>query len=174
MDADLSPGDVIAADLDGTIVLDDGVTTWNPARAREFLGIVKTWGPYVATVEGIHDGDTIEVGLVLAKTGKQKADVDLGFNVHRGPLGTTMVRQSVRLFGCNAPELKTPEGQASVAFLRTLLAVGDRVKLVSYGWDKYGGRIDGLVTLPDGRDLVSAMIAAGQAVPWGGSGPKPV
>lgn len=34
---DDSPGDVIAAESDGTIILDDGVTTWNPARATAFL-----------------------------------------------------------------------------------------------------------------------------------------
>src|SRR4051794_21490463 len=30
---DISPGDVIAAKPDGTITLDDGITTWNPSRA---------------------------------------------------------------------------------------------------------------------------------------------
>ncbi len=30
---DDSPGDVISANMDGTIVLDDGITTWNPLRA---------------------------------------------------------------------------------------------------------------------------------------------
>lgn len=30
---DDSPGDVIAWDADGSITLDDGVTTWNPLRA---------------------------------------------------------------------------------------------------------------------------------------------
>jgi hypothetical protein len=34
---DYSPGDVIAAYEDGTIVLDDGLTTWNPERAKKFL-----------------------------------------------------------------------------------------------------------------------------------------
>lgn len=34
---DMSPGDVIAAYPDGTIVLDDGITTYNPERARQFL-----------------------------------------------------------------------------------------------------------------------------------------
>jgi predicted RNA-binding Zn-ribbon protein involved in translation (DUF1610 family) len=34
---DISPGDVIAAEPDGAIVLDDGITTWNPARAVAFL-----------------------------------------------------------------------------------------------------------------------------------------
>jgi hypothetical protein len=30
---DDSPGDIISAEVDGMIVLDDGVTTWNPLRA---------------------------------------------------------------------------------------------------------------------------------------------
>jgi hypothetical protein len=34
---DDSPGDVIAASFDGTIFLDDGITTWNPLRALAFL-----------------------------------------------------------------------------------------------------------------------------------------
>lgn len=34
---DESPGDVIAADADGTIILDDSLTTWNPVRAAAFL-----------------------------------------------------------------------------------------------------------------------------------------
>ena len=34
---DHSPGDVIAAELDGTIILDDGITTWNPLRSGEFF-----------------------------------------------------------------------------------------------------------------------------------------
>jgi hypothetical protein len=34
---DDSPGDVIAAYPDGTIIMDDGVTTWNPLRALDFV-----------------------------------------------------------------------------------------------------------------------------------------
>lgn len=34
---DWTIGDVIAAYPDGTIVLDDGLTTWNDIRAKEFL-----------------------------------------------------------------------------------------------------------------------------------------
>lgn len=135
---------------------------------------VRAWGPYNATVVGIHDGDTIEVDVALAKVGKEKTDADLGFNVHRRSEGIVLARQSVRLYQCNAPELKTAAGEASLAYLQTLVAVGDRVKLTSYGWDKYGGRIDGIVVLADGRDVVTEMIAAGHAVAWGGKGPKPV
>lgn len=34
---DDSPGDVIAADADGTITLDDSIVTWNPLRALAFF-----------------------------------------------------------------------------------------------------------------------------------------
>ena len=34
---DDSPGDVIHAEYDGTIILDDAVTTWNPLRALEWF-----------------------------------------------------------------------------------------------------------------------------------------
>lgn len=34
---DWSPGDVIWADEQGNIVLDDGITAWNLTRAKEFL-----------------------------------------------------------------------------------------------------------------------------------------
>jgi hypothetical protein len=37
MKRDWSAGEVIAAYEDGTIVLDDGITTWNPERAKIFL-----------------------------------------------------------------------------------------------------------------------------------------
>lgn len=39
MQSDMSPGDVIAAYPDGTIVLDDGITTWNMERAQQFAQI---------------------------------------------------------------------------------------------------------------------------------------
>ena len=133
-----------------------------------------TYGPYAATVVEIHDGDTIDVDLVLTKAGRQSSDRDLGFNVHRNRQGVTLERQSVRLLGCNAPELATPAGKDALAFIETVLKVGDTVTLVSHGWDKYGGRVDGAVTLADGRDLTAVMIAAGHAAPWDGTGPKPL
>lgn len=133
-----------------------------------------SFGPYPAIVVGVHDGDTIYVDVVLAKLSRSKKDVDLGFNVHRDLRGIVLERQSVRLFGCNAPELFTPAGRASKAHIDTLVRPGDTVTLVSEGWDKYGGRIDGVVTLADGRDLAKTMIADGFAISWDGHGPKPV
>jgi endonuclease YncB( thermonuclease family) len=135
---------------------------------------VTTFGPYIATIVEIHDGDTFDVDVWLRKAGATKVDHDYGFDVHSRSTGTWIARQSVRLAGCNAAELATDQGKAALAFLETVLHVGDHVTLLSLGWDKYGGRIDGKVALPDGRDLAEVMIAAGQAAPWDGTGPKPV
>lgn len=133
-----------------------------------------TFGPYRATVVAVHDGDTFDVDIVLWPRGRSKADADLGFQVHRDPRGIVLERQSVRLLGCNAPELATDAGKQALAFLCTVLKVGDVVQLVSHGWDKYGGRVDGAVTLADGRDLTAVMIASGHAAAWDGKGAKPV
>lgn len=134
-----------------------------------------TFGPYSARVARIHDGDTIDVDLELVAVAHlSMRDHDLGFNVHRTPAGVVLEDQSVRFYGCNAPELATDAGKAALAFLETVLKVGDVVTLTSHGWDKYGGRIDGTLTLAGGRDLVDLMCGAGHAAYWDGHGPKPV
>ena len=48
----------------------------------------------------------------------------------------------------------------------TLLPPGTLCTVVSHGWDKYGGRFDGSITLPDGSDFGERMITAGQAVAY--------
>lgn len=135
---------------------------------------VKTFTFPHATVVSVHDGDTVRVDIVLygRKSLKLFKDRDLGFNIHK--IGNRLIlrNQSVRLVGCNAPELSTPEGKASQAFLAGLLPVGSEVELVSYGWDKYGGRIAGAIFY--GTNIVESMIAAGHAKWWDGKGPKPV
>ena len=113
-----------------------------------------TFGPYIGVVDLAHDGDTVNVRL------------DVGFDL--------TVYARVRIDGINAPELSTPAGKQARDFAQTLLAVGDTVTVLSYGWDKYGGRIDGAITLPDGRDFAKVMLDAGQAKPYTGVGPKPV
>jgi endonuclease YncB( thermonuclease family) len=138
---------------------------------------VTDFGPFDATINRIHDGDTLFVDVHLFKQvrrGSHEIDADLGFNVHMRHDGVWLVDQSIRLFGCNAAELATPEGKAALAFLETIVKPGDQVTLVSHGWDKYGGRVDGTLTLADGRDLAAVMIAANQAAPWDGQGVKPV
>jgi endonuclease YncB( thermonuclease family) len=107
-----------------------------------------TFGPYVGVVDLVHDGDTVNIKL------------DLGFDL--------TVYSRVRVFGINAPELSTSEGKASRDFAQALLPVGTPVHVLSHGWDKYGGRIDGDIMLPDGSSFASTMLAANQAVPYNG------
>lgn len=105
----------------------------------------RTFGPYPARCVSIHDGDTI------------RFDLDLGFGIHA-------LEFNCRVWGINAPELKTQAGKDALAYLKTLLAPGDACQVTSHGWDKYGGRYDGTVTLPGGNDLAAEMLAAGHAV----------
>lgn len=121
------------------------------------------FGPYPARVDVVHDGDTIYVSI------------DLGFDhqIMSHDLDQ-QPRMSCRIHGINAPELATDAGKAALEYAKTLLKPGDRVKVVSHGWDKFGGRFQGTITLSDGRDFATEMIAANHAVAWGGQGPKPV
>lgn len=107
-----------------------------------------TYGPYPATVVSIHDGDTCTLAI------------DLGFDV--------AYTSNCRTYGINAPELRTDAGKAALAFALTLIKPGDKVTVLSHGWDKYGGRFDGTLTLTDGRDYAKAMLDAGQAVVMAG------
>ena len=107
---------------------------------------MSTFGPYPATVISFHDGDTAHL------------DLDLGFAIHLQGV------PSCRVFGINAPELSTAAGKAALAYALSICPVGSTVSVLSHGWDKYGGRFDGSLTLPDGSDFAAQMLAAGQAV----------
>lgn len=123
----------------------------------------QTFGPYPAKIVGIHDGDTMTL------------DIDLGFDhLVAGQDWNGKTRIACRVVGINAPELSTVAGKAALAYAQTLVKIGDLVTVVSHGWDKYGGRFDGAVTLANGASYGDAMIAAGQAVFWDGTGAKPV
>lgn len=92
-------------------------------------------------------------------------DIDLGFDhmiMGQGWDGST--RLSCRVFGINAPELATDAGKAALAFAETILHIGDICHVLSHGWDKYGGRFDGTITLPDGSDFAQHMLESGNAV----------
>jgi endonuclease YncB( thermonuclease family) len=108
---------------------------------------------YAATVLSVHDGDTFT------------ADVDVGFSVR--------IRTPLRLRGCNAIELGQPGGQQARDHLASLL-VGQVVTVSTVRPDKFGGRYDAAVSLPDGTDLVARLVAEGWAAAWNGRGPRPV
>ena len=106
------------------------------------------FGPYPGQIVDWHDGDTCHVNL------------DLGFGIH------LMAPVSCRIFGINAPELATPEGKISLAYAVSLAPNGTDVTVTSHGWDKYRGRFDGSLELPDGTDFATVMLKAEQAVPY--------
>ena len=117
---------------------------------------------YLATVNRVIDGDTIEVS------------VDLGFSL--------VWRTPVRLYGINAPETnsKSAVERAAAMVAKTYLQAHIdskevRVKTVKPK-DKYGRylaevwRTDGLQT----RSVNQAMIDLELVKPWDGQGEKPV
>lgn len=117
----------------------------------------QTFGPYPARVDLVHDGDTIYFSI------------DLGFDhLIASHDFNGSPRLALRVFGINAPELSTDAGKVALAYAQTLLKPGDICKVTSHGWDKYGGRFDGDVTLPDGRDFGALMISSGNAVVFNG------
>jgi endonuclease YncB( thermonuclease family) len=104
---------------------------------------VKVFGPYRGVVNRVYDGDTVHI------------DLDLGFDL--------TVHANCRVYGINAPELTTDAGKQSAAFARTLLPTGAPVMVTSHGWDKYSGRIDAAIQLPDLRDFATVMVKEGFA-----------
>ena len=125
------------------------------------------FGPYPGRVVEVRDGDSAFI------------DLDLGFGQYvvsklwdgRSWLSCRVqrVRPDGSMVAINAPELGTkanpnPAGVAARDYARGLLPVGSIVKVVSYGWDKYGGRYDGSITLDNGTDFGSLMVVAGHAV----------
>lgn len=118
------------------------------------------YGPYRAVVaELAYDGDTIPLNL------------DLGFRGYvlaRNPL-TNRRDWTCRLWGIDAPELKEPTlaaGLASRDFLRSLLPIGSKVKVISKSWDAYAGRFDGVILYGPNFDqsVADAMVQLGHAV----------
>lgn len=120
-------------------------TSWRPLTGPAYT--------YTATVLAVHDGDTFT------------ALVDLGFDV--------ALRVKLRLLGCNAIELGQPGGTEAGDNLRQLINLRT-VYLHTVQVDKYGGRYDAQVTLPDIGDLATKLIADGWAAAWDGKGPRPV
>lgn len=113
---------------------------------------MEVYGPYKAIVRDIHDGDT--VGL----------DIDLGFaqSVLTKNAITGKRQMSCRLYQCFAPELNTDAGKLSLQYLLSILPLGAVVEVTSYGWDKYGGRFDGVIIFNE-VNINEQMVAAGYA-----------
>jgi endonuclease YncB( thermonuclease family) len=115
--------------------------------------MARVFGPYHARVVDVRDGDTVLL------------DLDLGFGFTLNARDWDGHPQlSCRVYGINSPELSTEAGKVALAFAKTLLAPGNRCLVLSHGWDKYGGRFNGTITLADGRDFAATMVENGQAI----------
>lgn len=139
--------------------------------------MAKTFGPYPGEILSVHDGDTCTIELELEKS-VVLAPVDLGFGFFITPIvpEISFSGASCRVFGINAPELSTPAGKAALAFAQTLLVArtyddkgniltpGTKVSVISHWWDKFGGRYDGEIILPDGTSFGQRMLDSGHAV----------
>ncbi len=88
----------------------------------------------------------------------------------------------VRVRGIDTPEkgalakckLEKARSKKAMALATELITKSQgHVVLRDYDWDKYGGRIDAIVTTSDGQSIGDALIAAGLARPYNGAGPKP-
>lgn len=111
-----------------------------------------------ATVRAVHDGDTLY------------GDLDQGLGVwNRGSSPNGM---GLRIAGVNARELTEPGGPEARDHLAALIPVGTVLDVESLRWDKYAGRIDVNVTLPDGRDLATELVAGEWAAWWDGRGSR--
>lgn len=108
---------------------------------------------YYFTLDHVHDGDTI-YGVL-----------DLGLGHYLGRLPSPLV--GIRFYGINAPELSTDNGKLCRDFLKTIVVPGQVLKVDTYSWDKYSGRVDGIphTTDPDGTpaalDLCQMMLDYG-------------
>ena len=118
-----------------------------------------TWTYPSCAVVSVYDGDTIRV------------DIDFGQEIW-------VRNRAIRMAGIAARELHDPGGFQARDFLRSLLPPGTPVRIISTGWDKYAGRIDGLVVrlTPQGDpdlNVNDVMVEQGYAARWNGEGPQP-
>lgn len=103
------------------------------------------YGPYPdCYIVEVHDGDTIYM------------HINVGFDI--------TIFGRCRVYGINAPELKTDAGKKAKEYAQALLPVGTKVKVLSHDWDKFGGRFDGTITLPNDWDFATLMVQEGHAV----------
>ena len=113
-----------------------------------------------ATINTVHDGDTLY------------GTIDQGLGIVNK--GLTRNGMGLRLYGCNARELTEPGGTEARDNLASLIPPGSTVAITCRAWDKYAGRVDVSITLADGSDLVTRLIADQWAAAWDGTGTKPV
>jgi endonuclease YncB( thermonuclease family) len=120
---------------------------------------------YPAVVIKVTDGDTADVFL------------------DRG--GDDWWKTQLRFLGCACRESREPGGPEAALYTTQLVAAITPPRLIDMfdkrwqglvlarKWDKFGGRVDGFLYLPDGNDVSTLLIRSGYAAPWDGRGTQP-
>lgn len=128
---------------------------------------------YKAKVLRVDDGDTIKVSIRL-KRARGRQGVDLGCHTFIED-GFICQHTSLRFIGMNAPEHGTPAGDASTAWLKSMLTVGDviLIKTAKDKTEKYGRLLAHVRRPQDRLTLNDQSVAAGHALPWDGRGVRP-
>lgn len=109
-------------------------------------------GPVQARILSVYDGDTFT------------AEVHIWIKQY--------VIASVRVLGADTPEIRGECDQEKALAIhareRAKILLGETVTLSSIAPDKYGGRVDAVVILSDGRNLANVLIEDGLARPYDG------
>jgi endonuclease YncB( thermonuclease family) len=115
-----------------------------------------------STITRIKDGDSFVARVTR----------DIGFH------GTLTFDVTLRLNRINTPPLKTVPGKEALDQFTELVRNGPGIPSVPVLIEtvkayKYGDEWMAEVTLPDGRNVSDALVAAGVAQWWDGQGPRP-
>ena len=108
-----------------------------------------------STITRVIDGDSF-----IARLYK-----DVGFN------GSVAFEQRLRLNRVNTCPAKTPEGAAATAYVQGI--AGYPVQITTLKAYKYGNEWMAEVTTAEGVNLSDALVDAGHAVYWDGTGARP-
>jgi endonuclease YncB( thermonuclease family) len=114
------------------------------------------------------DGDTFTARL----TKVTPVTIDIGFHGSVDFDHVVTFNQRLRLNRINAKPAKTEEGKRATAFVASLVA-GPPVYLETVAPYKYGDEWMAEVMLPDGTNVSDALVTAGLAVYWDGTGRRP-
>ena len=133
---------------------------------------------YPAKVISVHDGDTLDVEIVLEDVRLRRwskladgtnLDLGLGLSFHhqKNGYGTIMKKERIRLLGLDAPELKTGEGKEVAGFMQGFLE-GRTVSITTENdkREKYG-RLLAVVDI-DGTNVNRFMLIKELAKPYDG------
>lgn len=91
--------------------------------------------------------------------------------------GTPLGVVGIRVLNLDTPESEVGQakcakelvlGKEAKAYAERLVPPNTRLRFFYKKPDKYGGRVVGSVTLPDGRDFATVMISAGMGRPYDG------